>query len=1314
MKKLLLLLLLPLFIFSQDSWVNVQFDFDGYADEVTWNLYNGTDSIPVASGGGYENGQAEAFHQIILDSGDYTFELLDSWGDGLGYPPDNLGWCLVSNVCQDTLFYASGNYGAMLIESLTIAPCAPPDPPVIGCMDENALNYDESADVNDEFLCEYPACDGLGEWFVDQTCDGGSALLYYNWGANPDNPNCNVIQITYGGQGTNTYSYTTDIDNGIFGIYAGNGQMPPNWEEEFSFQATFADSTQSETILYTPYPCTQGCTDENAPNYNPWATVDDGSCGGQSCDVGYTPLTIDITLDNWPGETGWSFVSGDGSMEITDGTYTFQDVGQTYTYDVCAMEGGFEFIITDTYGDGMAGSTTGGTMDGEVVITGCDGDTITTLSSGTWVNAAQENVGVGFGEVGYSTWLEVPICGGEEAVEGCTDSDYQEFNSSANVDDGSCLNEHIFGCTNENAFNYNPDATQMEIYPNCNYELWIGDAGADGWGNSFLGVVQGDNMWSFTMGPGQYEQTFPIWLETDKPVTFYYFAVGGAQTPPEEVEFQTLHNSFKLTNANGVILLYEGWNPFADNGQGALQPFQPPFFQTYSAMPFCGTLCIPTVLGCTDSTAYNYNEDANTDDGNCIPVVEGCTNDLAFNYNENANTDNGSCVSVIVGCMDEEAFNYNEEANVDDPDSCIPVIEGCMDDTQFNYNQAANTDNGSCEPFIYGCTDPTATNYNEEANTDNFSCIPFIYGCTDPAAFNYNVLANTDDDTCIAVVLGCTDTLAINTDTLANTNFGCIYPILGCTDPTSFNYDVNANTDDGSCEAVVIGCTDPTALNTDTLANTNSGCIYPSLGCTDPDAFNYDVNANVDDGSCEEVIIGCTDPTALNTDTLANTNSGCIYPILGCTDPAAFNYNVLANTNDNSCIEVVLGCTDTLAINTDTLANTNFGCIYPVLGCTDPTMFNYEVNANTDNGSCIPFIYGCTDPTMFNYDINANTDNGNCIAYVYGCTDSTAFNYDPLANTDNGSCIAVIEGCTNPIALNYNVDANVDDFSCILPIYGCTDSTALNYDENANVDNGSCIAVVEGCTDPTALNYNELANVDDFSCILPIYGCTDPEAFNYNELANIDNDSCIPVVYGCTDETAFNYNSEANTEDFSCIEVVYGCTDENSFNYDENANTDNGSCIEILEGCTDINAYNYDGNANTDDNSCEYDAECSGGPGVPYWLPNECFEWVISIDTECCTGDWNSYCIELYNYCDLGWPIDLEEFSSELLIYPNPVIDILNSNKEIDIKVYDMMGKLVIFKEKTNEIDMTNLPSGVYNLNITYNNQNINNKIIKQ
>ena len=70
--------------------------------------------------------------------------------------------------------------------------------------------------------------------------------------------------------------------------------------------------------------------------------------------------------------------------------------------------------------------------------------------------------------------------------------------------------------------------------------------------------------------------------------------------------------------------------------------------------------------------------------------------------------------------------------------------------------------------------------------------------------------------------------------------------------------------------------------------------------------------------------------------------------------------------------------------------------------------------------------------------------------------------------------------------------------------------------------------------------------------------------------------------------------------------------------------------------------------------------------------------------------------------------------NGELLIYPNPVTDILNITKEIDIKLYDMVGNLIISKEKTTQIDMTNLPKGVYNLNITHNNKTINNRIIKQ
>ena len=57
------------------------------------------------------------------------------------------------------------------------------------------------------------------------------------------------------------------------------------------------------------------------------------------------------------------------------------------------------------------------------------------------------------------------------------------------------------------------------------------------------------------------------------------------------------------------------------------------------------------LLGCTDSTAFNYDSNANTDDGSCIAVVNGCTDPTATNYNASANTDDGSCLMPFTGAI---------------------------------------------------------------------------------------------------------------------------------------------------------------------------------------------------------------------------------------------------------------------------------------------------------------------------------------------------------------------------------------------------------------------------------------------------------------------------------------------------------------------------------------------------------------------------------------------------------------------------------------------------------------------------------------
>ena len=81
--------------------------------------------------------------------------------------------------------------------------------------------------------------------------------------------------------------------------------------------------------------------------------------------------------------------------------------------------------------------------------------------------------------------------------------------------------------------------------------------------------------------------------------------------------------------------------------------------------------------GCTDASAYNFNPDADLEDGTC--QYSGCTDQLAVNYDETATVDDGSC--DYLGCTDSEAVNYDETATIDDG-SCVlledlqPTLDG--------------------------------------------------------------------------------------------------------------------------------------------------------------------------------------------------------------------------------------------------------------------------------------------------------------------------------------------------------------------------------------------------------------------------------------------------------------------------------------------------------------------------------------------------------------------------------------------------------------------------------------------------------------
>ena len=541
--------------------------------------------------------------------------------------------------------------------------------------------------------------------------------------------------------------------------------------------ANYEFATATDTIDFTLNPClplVPGCTNDLADNYNPWATIDNGDCNVIECDSAETLVSMELTLDTWPGETGFTLVDlavGQFYDQVLPGEYNFGDQLVTYTYDFCVSLG-FELILVDNFGDGLNGSASGG-EDGACVITACD--------SVLW--ELEDLAFTEFeGNTMYSGAIFTEPCPPTPDVFGCMDDDYVDYNPLATAQD-TCETLHVWGCTNPDAFNYDSLATMSDNNSPCAINVTIEDDGGDGWGNSKLGMIQGDQQWLFTMGPGSFEQSWTVNLDSDAEVKLYYFQQGNAQQSAQELAFQTLHNSVLITNQAGDTLLSEGTNPFFDNGQGALQPFDEPNWTTYSFAPYCGDSCEPFSYGCTDAAAQNYNAEVNTEDGSCY-YQAGCTQAGYLEYytqGYEADYDNGDCQTLAVfGCMDEEAFNYNLEANVDN-EGCIPVVLGCTNQFAFNYNPAANTDDDSCIPFVYGCTDAMMFNYDPEANAEDGSCIPYIYGCTDSYAFNYDPLANTDNGSCIETLEGCADPEAWNYDEEVNipNNEACLYD-AGC------------------------------------------------------------------------------------------------------------------------------------------------------------------------------------------------------------------------------------------------------------------------------------------------------------------------------------------------------------------------------------------------------------------------------------------------------------------------------------------------------------------------------------------------------
>jgi len=500
-----------------------------------------------------------------------------------------------------------------------------------------------------------------------------------------------------------------------------------------------------------------------------------------------------INLDQYPSETSWSISDSNGVVHASGSGYGTEPIYSTIEEIVWIPKGPLFFTINDVYGDGLQGSLWQGN-DGSYFVKQCND----TLVYGT--DPAFE-----FDSIHSFASDSCP------PILGCTDNDYLEFNYWATVDDSSCATLKVFGCTDTTMYNFDILANTMDMVDTCEFTLILHDLMGNGWVGSNLRLLLPDTFYDFTHSGGFIDE-YQVGITAPDPIAFVFNIDPLAQ-------FTTIECGFTMINPDGDTLI------------SIMPPFITPGL-TYPLITNCGNECIEIVYGCTYPNAINYDSLANTDDVSCY-YNPGCTNPVYLEYNANYDYDDGSCNTLIVlGCMDSTAFNYNPLANTELTGSCIAVVTGCMQPLAFNYNPNANTPD-TCIALIYGCTDATMFNYDATANIDDGGCEPYVFGCTDSTMFNFNPLANADNNTCISFIYGCTDPSMLNYNPQANTeNFSCIPFIYGCTDSTSFNYNPLANTDNNSCVAVVEGCMDQAAYNYDPLVNLSAfnSCLFDA-GC---------------------------------------------------------------------------------------------------------------------------------------------------------------------------------------------------------------------------------------------------------------------------------------------------------------------------------------------------------------------------------------------------------------------------------------------------------------------------------------------------
>jgi len=597
-KLLLLLLLLPTLIFAQGPCTPtlININLDQYPSETTWDIQDSLGNVLI-SGGPYSNvpNYQPQFITNCLPPGELSFTIYDLYGDGLeGSIWGGQDGSYYVMQCGDTLVYGdSAAFGYDTTHVFMSAPCPPP-PTVLGCMDDDYLEYNPLANVSDSScstLIVYGCTDSTmynydslanSMEYVDQcTYDlilhdligngwvFGTVLEVYqdadttaffmtNGGFNqaftidlyaPTQVNARLI--------ISQQAQFTAVECG-FTLIAPNGDtalsvQPPFIQTFFTYEGNTDCGTVCEEKIY-------GCLDSLAFNYVDSANTAD--------DCFYYPGCISPAYLEYHVDTANAYYT---DINIEDSCATLAVFG-------CTDSLAFNY-------DTSANVDNGGCLP---VVIGC-----------------MQPVAFNYNPLANTPDTCIPV------IFGCTNVTALNYDSLANTDDGSCI-AMVFGCTNPQAFNYDPQANVDD--------------------GSCIAIVYG------CTDPTMFNYNQLANVDNGSCIEFVYGCMDSTQ-----FNYNPLANA--INNSIPCIpYIYGCTDPSAFN-----------YDATANTEDFS---CISYVYGCMDSLALNFDPLANTDNGSCISIVVGCMDQAAYNYNANANTDDSLSCRYSAGCITGDSIPY--------------------------------------------------------------------------------------------------------------------------------------------------------------------------------------------------------------------------------------------------------------------------------------------------------------------------------------------------------------------------------------------------------------------------------------------------------------------------------------------------------------------------------------------------------------------------------------------------------------------------------------------------------------------------------